>query len=306
MDRYQKERLVSLLSSPVKFDSSLSRYTSFAIGGPAEALARVDKKSELAPLLRFLETESLPWRVIGRGTNLLVKDQGVEGVTLLLGKEFEDIVIDNSSQARGSVRVGAGYSLIGLSRKCAECGLSGLEFCSGIPGTVGGAVIMNAGAWGSEIASVLRRVYLISASGQQVFERDQLKFVYRKWLDFESYQGKAVVSEVELALEKGNTDTIKNQCQVLLEKRKAQQPTNYPSGGSFFKNPDGDSAGRLIDAAGLKGFRIGAAQVSELHGNFLVNTGGATAEEMLQLMRIVQLKVKKNSGVELEPEVHII
>lgn len=306
MDRYQKQRLVSLLSSPVRFDSSLSRYTSFAIGGPAEALVRVDKKSELAPLLQFLEQESIPWQVIGRGTNLLVKDQGVEGVTLLLGKEFEDLVSEERVKDKVSVRVGGGYSLIGLSRKCAESGLSGLEFCSGIPGTVGGAVIMNAGAWGSEIASIIKRVYLVSASGQQILEREDLEFVYRKWVDFDNYQGKAVVSEVELTLEKDDTSNIKNKCRMLLEKRKAQQPTNYPSGGSFFKNPKGDSAGRLIDAAGLKGFRLGAAQVSELHGNFLVNTGGATAEEMLQLMRIVQLKVKEASGVELEPEVHII
>lgn len=307
MNSRQQEKLTGLLSRSVHWQCRLDRYTSFAIGGPAEAVVKVESRLELQTLLAFLAEEQIPWRVIGRGTNLLVNDVGFAGVVLLLEGQFKT-VDRQSSQNVGSiiVRAGAGCSLTQLAYRCLEWGYSGVEFACGIPGTLGGAMIMNAGAWGSDMSAIVAGVVLMTADGEKRFVRRELDFSYRCWNGFAAYLGRAVVAEVELALQYGDPDMIRQQCDALQDRRKKTQRCTYPNAGSFFKNPANDSAGRLIDASGLKGFTFGGAMVSEHHGNFLVNKGGATADDVVHLMHIVRAKVKNDSGVDLEPEVHFI
>jgi UDP-N-acetylmuramate dehydrogenase len=302
----QQQRLIGLSTQPIQWQCNLHRYTSFAIGGPAEAVVKVELTRELQPLLFFLTEENIPWRVLGKGTNLLVRDEGFPGVIVLLGGEFEAIGEEEGVDGAVLLRVGAGCGLAKLSRRCSEHGLTGLEFGCGIPGTIGGAVIMNAGAWGRDIASVLQSVTLVTATKEIILPRRELVFSYRCWNDFSPYQGHAVVAAVTLELRRGDVETIMTTCKTLLELRKSTQPSEYASAGSFFKNPPHDSAGRLIEASGLKGLTVGGAMVSERHGNFLVNTGGATADDVLCLMKIIQEKIKDDFGIDLEPEVHLI
>jgi UDP-N-acetylmuramate dehydrogenase len=227
-------------------------------------------------------------------------------VIVLLGAEFGTIGEEEGDEAAVVIRVGAGYGLAKLSRRCSERGLTGLEFACGIPGTVGGAVIMNAGAWGQDISSVLRSVTLVTADGEIALARRELDFSYRCWTGFAPHQGKAVVAAVELGLQPDDADKIMAYCKSLQDQRKASQPSDYANAGSFFKNPPHDSAGRLIEASGLKGLTVGGAMVSKRHGNFLVNTGGATAHDVLCLMKIIQEKIKNDFSIDLEPEVHLI
>jgi UDP-N-acetylmuramate dehydrogenase len=306
MNRVQKEQLSGLISQPVQWQCRLDRYTSFAIGGPAEALVQVDRRQELQGLLAFLVEENIPWRVIGRGTNLLVRDEGFAGVILVLGDEFKIVKKEAKDAKTVIVQVGAGYGLAKLVFNCMEWGLTGVEFGCGIPGTLGGAVVMNAGAWGGEMSSIVESVRLITNRGEERLDSRMLDFSYRCWSGFAAYRGRAVVSEVELKLKHGDADQIRQYCSELQSRRKKTQLCVYPNAGSFFKNPVNDSAGRLIDASGLKGLTVGGAMISEHHGNFLVNKGGATANDVLSLMKKVQAKVKIDSGVSLEPEVHFL
>jgi UDP-N-acetylmuramate dehydrogenase len=328
--------LASLTGSPVLWDCPLREYTSFAIGGPAMALVTVEKLAELQRVLVFLEEQKIPWRMIGRGTNLLVNDRGFAGVILILGKGFgaigevgtrfdpeppapENVGTDSPPPVGGPVlRVGAGCSLARLVGWCTDRGLTGLEFAAGIPGTVGGAVIMNAGAWGREMAGVLVSVTVITAAAEiRTLPRAELDFGYRIWHDYaqglpglgESRQdggARPVVVGVELQLTSGDQGQIRSLCQSYREKRRAKQPAGECSAGSFFKNPQGDAAGRLIEASGLKGVRVGGAMVSPVHANFLVNKGGASAEDVITLMKKVQAAVWKDTGILLEPEVHFL
>ena len=307
MNTSQKKTLAALVAHPVKWNCSLNQYTSFDIGGPANALVTVDRRDELPRVLEFLDRESIHWRVIGRGTNLLVKDAGFPGVMLLLGREYRTIstkVEDHPDSTR--VTAGGGCSLGRLSMTCVEQGLTGLEFACGIPGTVGGAVIMNAGAWGNELSATVESVTLVTPGGEQTIARKNLDFGYRCWKNFKEFGGTAIVTEIEFRLPRGHHEEIKERCRVLREKRLESQPSGYANAGSFFKNPVNDSAGRLIEASGLKGAKIGGAMVSEKHANFFVNHGDATAADVLALMRSVQEKVKKDCGIDLEPEVHFI
>lgn len=302
-----KERLESLLENPVEWGRSLGKYTSFSIGGPADAVAIVETKKELRALLGFVAEEKLPWRVLGRGTNVLARDEGFAGVILLLGEEFKSVGEPQEKSAGTMVlQSGGGCGLGKLSYSCIEMGLSGLEFGCGIPGSLGGAVVMNAGAWGEDMASVVRSVTLVTAVGEMTLAGEELDFGYRHWRGFEQYQGKAVVTAVELGLVKKDPKEIRDRCSNFQERRKAAQPIPYANAGSFFKNPKNDSAGRLIEASGLKGTSIGGAMVSEQHANFLVNRGGATASDMLSLMKVVQDRVRNDKGIKLEPEVHFI
>jgi UDP-N-acetylmuramate dehydrogenase len=307
MNRTQREKLTALVSEPVDWQCRLDRYTSLSIGGPAEALVKVDKRQELQPLVGFLVDENIPWRVIGRGTNLLVKDDGFAGVIVVLGAEFKTVLRQPAKNTdRAIVRVGAGHALAQFSSRCTEWGLTGIEFGCGIPGTLGGAVIMNAGAWGGEMSSIVESVSLIAADGERRVTRDELNFSYRSCDGFAAYLGKAVVAELDVELKNGDPAAISRYCSELQNRRKSAQLCRYPNAGSFFKNPANDSAGRLIDLSGLKGTIIGGAMISEHHGNFLVNKGGATAVDVLNLMKMVRARVKVDSGVSLEPEVHFI
>ena len=332
-----KRKLESMVSSPVLWDCPLCDYTSFAIGGPAMALVTVEEMSELQRVLVFLQEQKILWRIIGKGTNLLVSDSGFAGVILLLGKGFGTIhqlktelnavppATENfSANSRFAVtegavlQVGAACSLARLVGWCTDQGLTGLEFAAGIPGTVGGAVIMNAGAWGREMAEVLVSVTVVTPAGEmRTLPRAELDFGYRIWHDYScqvpgvgesegDVGAKRIVVGVELQLAPGDQEQIRAVCQSYREKRRLKQPNKECSAGSFFKNPEGDAAGRLIEASGLKGVRVGGAMVSPVHANFLVNSGGATAEDIVKLMKKVQAAVQKDSGILLEPEVHFL
>ncbi len=307
MDGSQKDKLRGIISSTIIFECSLKKYTSFSIGGPAECLILLDKKDELQPLLRLCSLENLPWHVIGRGTNVLVKDEGFAGVIIVLGKEFKEIHPGETRDGKKrSLMAGAGHSLTRLSALCSDYGFSGLEFGAGIPGTLGGSLVMNAGAWGGEMGQIVTEVTIETAAKKIQVTGEQLDFGYRHWQGFAKYKGQGVVTGATLLLESGAPEEIATTCRVLLKKRKESQPVHFPNAGSFFKNPAGDSAGRLIDSCGLKGMRVGGAMVSTVHGNFIVNRDHATARDVLKLMDKIKKTVKESKGIDLEPEVHFI
>jgi UDP-N-acetylmuramate dehydrogenase len=261
-------------------------------------------RAELQSLLVVLAKLGVCWRVIGRGSNLLVADAGYDGVIVMLGRKFaaiEQRAGKKSGETR--VRVEVGCSLMKLVNWCAAQGLEGLEFAAGIPGSVGGAVVMNAGAWGREMSEVLSAVTFLRTSGELVERKKaDLAFSYRH-LETEGM----VAVAAEFSLQAGDRQAIEKRGAQLLRDRKEKQPQGLANAGSFFKNPAGlPPAGKLIQDAGLKGLTVGGAQVSEVHANFLVNTGSATAQDFLDLMRLVQEKVFERFGVRLEPEVHLL
>jgi len=284
----------------IRIDQDLAPYTTYRVGGPAAALVRPRSREEFIRLFQVIGRESIPWAVIGRGSNLLVSDKGFEGVVVFVdrcfgGKELVD--------APGRVRVEAGCTLSGLLAWCLRRALAGLEFLVGIPGTVGGAVRMNAGAWGQEIASRLEEVEVVrpgGAAGRKT--RDELRPGYRDI----GLEPDEVILTATFNLEMGDRRRILAKIRKIVRERRKKQPGEYASCGSFFKNPPGDYAGRLIEAAGLKGHTVGRARVSEHHANFIVNLGGATASEIYTLMRRVQERVRETAGVELKPEVRLL
>lgn len=303
-----KKELELLAGSPVSWDCPLSDYTSFAIGGPALAVITVQELVQLQGLLLFFVEHKIKWRIIGKGTNLLVSDTGFDGVVLLLGKGFSALSRVNRGTNGGViVQAGAACSLTRLVNWSVDQGLSGLEFVTGIPGTIGGAIIMNAGAWGRELAEVLVSVTFVSSSGQVYTQpRAELDFGYRVWHDHDRAEDERVVVSVSLQCVVADQEQMRTLCQSYRQKRRMKQPKGEPNAGSFFKNPEGDAAGRLIEASGLKGLRVGGAMVSPVHANFLVNCGGATAANVLELMEKVRVKVEEDSGILLEPEVHFL
>ena len=238
--------------------------------------------------------------VLGNGSNVLVRDGGYRGVIVKLGHGFDQVSVDGET-----LRCGSGALLSAAAKTAADAGLAGMECLSGIPGSIGGAVFMNAGAYGGEIKDVLRKVTVISADGARVFDMDaqKLELGYRQSLLQKTGD---IVLEAEFALQPGDETTIKETMADLKAKRNAKQPVNYPSAGSFFKRPEGYFAGKLVQDADLKGVSVGGAEVSQLHSGFLINKGGATATDILQLMQIVQATVMDRFGVMLEPEVRII
>lgn len=303
-----RKELATYAGNKVQWDCPLAPYTSFGIGGPADALIEIGHVAECVALLQYCGTQSIPWRVIGRGTNLLVADSGFRGVVLLFSREMSQIsMMQGADAAISGVLVGAGCSLAKLVNWYTENSFSGLEFASGIPGSVGGAVTMNAGACGGELADRLVAIDAFSvAGGVERLGREQLDFRYRYWENQGTADRMRIVLAASFSVSPGDREHIQARCRVNLERRKEHQPNGVKSGGSFFKNPPGDSAGRLIDASGLKGRRCGGAMISEHHANFLVNSGGATAADVLCLMELVTSQVQKDSGVQLIPEVHFL
>lgn len=304
-----KQELSRITTHPVRWDCPLAPFTSFGIGGPADAVIRVESADELAGLLDCFAKNSLQYRFIGKGTNLLVDDKGFEGVVLYFAPALSGInLLEELETGVGRIRVGGGCSLAKLLSWCVEYEFAGLEFVSGIPGSLGGAVVMNAGAWGKEMADVIASVTVFSKSTRkECLDRNELDFVYRKWKNQKNENNEdRLVLSADIVLQKGEKTNIANTCREYLEKRKKKQPKGVKNAGSFFKNPPGDSAGRLIEAAGLKGKRFGDAMVSPVHANFLVNMGRATASDMKLLMKFVIDEVKKESGIELQTEVHFL
>jgi len=308
MEKRLREGLANIAAGPVQWDCPLAPYTSFGIGGPADALIEVASVTELSGLLKYCTENDLAWRFIGKGSNLLVSDSGFAGVVLLFGKALSKITfLAESVSGEIRIRVGAGCSLAKLLNWCTEQDCSGLEFAVGIPGSLGGAVVMNAGALGEEMAGIIDALDVISLqAGVETLSRDELDFTYRLWGNQGSGDKKRIVLSADLICIRGEKEAIKNRCRENLQRRKEKQPKVQKNAGSFFKNPPGDSAGRLIEASGLKGRSCGGAMVSPVHANFLVNTGAATAEDVCQLMDIVTEQVKKDSGIQLFPEVHFL
>ncbi len=282
----------------VSRNEPMRRHTSFKIGGPADFYVMPDQRS-IAGLMEYCRKNDVPYTVIGNGSNLLCGDGGVEGVVIEIGRRMAAIEIDVDR-----VIVQAGALLSTIAAAAAQEGLTGFEFASGIPGSVGGAVVMNAGAYGGEMKDVLGDVTVLTQDcGIITVPADELELSYRSSVIPE--RGWLVLSATIL-LKKGRKEEINAKINELKNKRCEKQPLEYPSAGSTFKRPEGYFAGKLIEEAGLKGFCCGGAQVSEKHCGFVINRDNATAVDVRNLMKYVQNKVKDESGVELEPEVKFI
>jgi UDP-N-acetylmuramate dehydrogenase len=302
MDRASQKTLSAITAGPVLFDEPLDRYTSLKVGGPADALVFPQSVEELKNLVLFLKEGGHPFLVVGNWTNLLVRDGGCRGAIIAM-RDLRRIAWGSKDQDPVLVNAQAGVSLAELVRLTAERALAGMAFCAGIPGSVGGAVMMNAGAYGCEIKDVLHKATLMDDRAV-VTERlcMELSFEYRRLKVPEG----TIVLDAVFCLERGDHQIIRQRMDEIMDMRRRKHPLEYPSAGSIFKNPAGHPAGLLIEAAGLKGITIGGAKISEIHGNFIVNTGGAKAADMLALIERVQQEVLKQTGIALETEVRIV
>jgi UDP-N-acetylmuramate dehydrogenase len=287
------------LGSALSFDEPMSRHTSFRIGGPADALFVPRDIGELKKALKLAEELGIPVTVIGNGSNLLVRDGGIRGLVIKLSGTLDYVHVLGTD-----LRAGSGVLLSTLAHVAVEAGLKGLEFAAGIPGTLGGALSMNAGAYDGEMKDVVSAVRALTPAGDEVELRGkELEFGYRH----SALKARELVAvEATLALAPGDKEASLARIDELNRLRREKQPIALPSAGSVFKRPPGHFAGRLIEQAGLKGCRIGDAEVSTLHAGFIVNVGKATARDVLDLIFHVQAKVREQSGVTLEPEVRII
>ena len=295
-------RLTHVLGERVRFSCSLARHTSFRIGGPADVFAEPDTLDELQTLLALLSAKSVPFFLLGSGTNILVSDKGVRGVVVKLGDGFNYARWAESS-SDAMVHVGAANSLGRFVRATVRKGYRGVEFAEGIPGTVGGGLLMNAGAFGGELSAVVVAISGVHGDGKsERLPGEALGFAYR----YTALPLQFVVTEVEFHLVRGHPGEIAAVMTKAQRKRQQTQPHGYPNAGSIFKNPPGTYAGRLIEAAGLKGQIQGRAQISEQHGNFIVNTGGASASDVRLLMGQIQQKVWEKTNIWLEPEVRLV
>ena len=280
----------------ILLDEPMSRHTTFRVGGPADFFVTPKAKEEVRDVIRICKEAGMPYYIIGNGSNLLVSDAGYRGVIVQIYKEMNEVKVEGDL-----VKAQAGALLSGIAAKALGAELSGFEFASGIPGTIGGACVMNAGAYGGEMKDVLESVTVLTGEGKIIeLSRNELELGYRTSVI--AKKGYIVLGAV-LKLERGDGEKIKTYMDELKEKRVTKQPLEYPSAGSTFKRPEGYFAGKLIEDAGLRGFQVGGAQVSEKHCGFVINRNHATAADIMELMRQVQIRVKENSGVDLEPEV---
>lgn len=287
------EQVEILVAEPMK------NHTTFRIGGPADALALPKTPEEVAEVVRFCNEHAQPYYVLGNGSNLLVSDEGYRGLVLQLYRNFNDIQVNGET-----ITVQSGAMLATVARTAYQTGLTGLEFASGIPGTIGGAVVMNAGAYGGEMKNVLKEVTVLTKEGEVlVIPAKALELGYRTSVIPKN--GWIVLGAV-LQLKKGDQEQILARMEELKEQRITKQPLDLPSAGSTFKRPEGYFAGKLIMDAGLRGFTVGGAQVSEKHCGFVVNRGNATAADVWELICEVKRRVKEMTGVELEPEVKLL
>ena len=280
-------------------DEPMSRHTTFRTGGPADIYIEPSGVEELKQVLDICREENVAYTIIGNGSNLLVGDGGYRGVLISFGKPFAQVTIEGAQ-----VRTGAGALLSAVAKQVLNASLAGFEFAAGIPGTIGGAVVMNAGAYGGELCQVLREATVLTPEGEvKTLPAEELELGYRtSCVQKNGY----IVLEAVLQLQPGNADDIRAVMDALASKRREKQPLEYPSAGSTFKRPEGHFAGRLIQDAGLRGFRVGGAQVSEKHCGFVINRDHATSADILSLCRQVQEKVKAQFGVELELEVKLL
>lgn len=277
---------------------TLAPYTTMRTGGPAALFAEPRNAQQLTHVHQWAQEKGLSLLILGNGSNLLIADSGFDGLVIHLGRALSEVsVFANTLTAQ------AGASLAAAARAAAQASLTGLEFAAGIPGSIGGAVCMNAGAYGGEIAQVIVSARVLTPEGVRMVSKDELSLGYRSSAVM---QNGWVVLEATFELAPGSPDEIKATMADLAARRREKQPLQYPSCGSFFKRPVGYYAGALIEQAGLKGYRVGDAQVSEMHAGFVINRGHATSSEIYRLMQEVQRRVQAQFGVTLEPEVRLI
>lgn len=293
------EVLHSIAGDNVKINEPLKEHTTFKIGGAADAFVEISDASQIVDIENFLRKVDIPYFIFGRGSNILAADKGVRGVILCLGDKFSDVTVDGEF-----IYAKAGASLAKIARIAMENSLTGMEFAAGIPGCAGGAAVMNAGAYGSEMKDVIAEVTVLSADGEEmVLSNSTMEFGYRT----SSIKNRNFcVTGVKYKLTPGDKDEIKNKMDELAEKRRTKQPLEYPSAGSVFKRPEGHFAGALIQEAGFAGKNIGGAEVSSKHCGFIVNKGGATAEDVRNLIADIRTTVKELYSVDLETEIVMI
>ena len=284
--------------SEIKIDENMSNHIHFKVGGPVDILLIPSKVNQVVETLKICKNENIPYFIIGNGSNLLVKDGGIRGVVIKLSNLLSIEVKDNT------IKASSGTLLEDVSKKAVENSLTGFEFACGIPGSVGGAVFMNAGAYDGEIKNVIKEAEVLDRDGNiKVLSKEELELGYRT---SKVMKDNLLVLSATFELTKGDKEKIQERVNELTEKRESKQPLEYPSAGSTFKRPEGYFAGKLIQDAGLKGASVGGAAVSEKHSGFVINKDGATAEDVLNLIAHVQNEVKKQFGVELHTEVRII
>ena len=286
-------------SDNIVSDEPMRKHTTFRIGGNADIFVRPESKEQIAEILRLCRKQDVPYFILGNGSNLLVGDRGFRGVVINIMDNMNDIKVDG-----GVIKAQAGAMLIKVSRAARDNSLTGLEFASGIPGTIGGAIYMNAGAYGGEMKDVVTQVTAMDAEGEiYTFGTDELEFSYRHSV---IQKRDLIVLDVTMKLAAGDQKIIDDRMSELAVARRTKQPLEYPSAGSTFKRPEGYFAGKLIMDAGLRGYRVGDAQVSEKHCGFVVNRGNATADDVIKLIDDVKAKVSEEYDVVLEPEVRMI
>ncbi len=310
--------LTDLLGDRVQFDAPMQRYTTLGVGGPADALVTPSDLETLKTLVSGLHRRSIPWMVVGGGSNLLVRDGGIRGIVIVLGAYYKGIDEVSSGDTPAELSVRAGTRLATLCRYAIDHGMAGLAFAQGIPGSVGGAIAMNAGTSAGSIEDVLTSIAVLWPTGQvQRIDKKELAFDYRQLtLPVSDVSGMSsgssdapcgVIIDGNFRLEPADTRQLSLDAQKIVAERRQRQPLGIASAGCFFKNPSvGLSAGQLIDMAGLKGKRVGGAQVSMLHANFIINRGQASAADILGLAELVETRVAAQFGIQLEPEVIIV
>ena len=292
--------LAEILGCEARRNEPMSKHTSFKIGGNADAYIKVNNLSKLSAILKECQTSDVDYMLLGNGSNLLVSDDGIRGAVIRLDGDFRKITLVDDT----TIFCGAGATLAYLCKFALNCGLTGLEFAWGIPGTVGGAVFMNAGAYDGEMKDVVHSVSHISPSGEiGRTENDDLKFGYRTSV---YRSNNMIITGVTLKLKKGNPDEIRAKMDDYMSRRSTKQPLEYPSAGSVFKRPEGNFAGALIEQCGLKGKTCGGAQVSEKHAGFIINKSNATAKDVRDLIGEIQKTVSEKTGYNLECELIIL
>lgn len=299
IDSLKQELLTVLPSIRVREQEALKYHTTFKIGGPADLFVEPTTIQELSFVLKTIKHHNVPVTIIGSGSNILVKDKGIRGVVVSVREMMQIMDCNNHTLC-----VGAGYMLKDVSEFALAKGLTGLEFAVGIPGTLGGAVFMNAGAYDGEMSHIVSAVRAVDFDGSiKEYDTTQLDFGYRHSVFHDNHE---VIAEIIMTLQAGDKESIKSRMDELTEKRESKQPLEFASAGSTFKRPPGYFAGTLIEQTGLKGFAVGDAQVSEKHAGFVINTGNASANDVLTLIKEVQKRVHDAHGVHLEPEVRLI
>ncbi len=289
------KRLAVSIKGQCRFNEPMSRHTSFRIGGPADLLVIPADESDLQSLLAGIYRSRIPYMILGNGTNLLVLDGGIRGVVIKMTTGFRQ-----TERKEKILKVGAGFPLPRLVERSAEMGLAGLEWGVGIPGSLGGALVMNAGAYGGQMSDIVKKVWGFTRTGDKLtLKAGQINFGYRH----SEYPKDFVITGAELEMRPGRKSSIRGAMEQWMSKRQKNQPLSLPSAGCIFKNPTNDSARRLIGVAGLKGKKIGGAKVSSKHANFIVNDGGAKAADVLRLVALVRERTYREVGIELVPEV---